>query len=118
MFYLATVNKGKPACRAIGFHELKEGKLYFGVGTFKDVYRQLQENPYAQICACHGAFFLRYSGRAVFEQEDAMEKTVFEKKPALAKIYQDNGHHLGIFHLEEASVEIHVMSKLKSTFTL
>lgn len=52
IFYLTTVSNNKPKCRPIGFHMLKDGKLYFGVGTFKDVYKQLEINPYAEICAC------------------------------------------------------------------
>ena len=49
VFFLATVDGDKPKNRPLGFHLLKDGKLYFGVGNFKDVYKQMQENPYVEI---------------------------------------------------------------------
>lgn len=117
-FYLATVSDNKPKCRPIGFHLLQDEKIYFGVGTFKEVYKQLEKNPYAEICACKGGRFLRYFGKAVFEDNDTIAKAVLEKSPGLQKIYNDStGHQLGIFHLEEASAEFHVMSKLESSFS-
>lgn len=116
-FYLATVCGGRPKCRPIGFHMLRDGKLYFGVGTFKDVYKQLQANPYAEICACKGGRFLRYYGRAVFEEEDTLVAAVLEKSPGLKKVYNETtGHRLGVFHLEDATAEFHLMSKLENSF--
>lgn len=41
-FYLATISQNKPKCQPIGFHLLENGNIYFGVGTFKDVYKQPQ----------------------------------------------------------------------------
>mgnify|MGYP000432379511 CR=1 FL=1 len=90
------------------FHLLRGAHIYFGVGTFKDVYKQLMKNPYAEICACKGARFLRYYGRAVFETDDAIAKAVLENSPNLQKIYNEQtGYRLGIFHLEEAKAEFH-----------
>ncbi len=118
-FYLATVSDNKPKCRPIGFHLLQNGKIYFGVGTFKDVYKQLEMNPYAEICACRGGKFLRYYGKVVFEDNDTIAEAVLEKSPGLKKLYNESsGHKLGIFHLEEAVAEFHVMSKLESSYSL
>lgn len=118
-FSLATISQNKPKCRPIGFHLLQDGRLYFGVGTFKEVYQQLQENPYAEICACYGGRFLRYYGRAVFETEDTIARSVLDASPNLRKIYNnETGHTLGIFHLEDATAEFHIMSKTEQIFHL
>lgn len=118
-FCLATINDNKPKCRPIGFHILQNGKVYFGVGTFKDVYQQLQINPYAEICACNGGRFLRYYGKAVFEDNEEIAQAALEKSPGLQKIYNTHtGHKLGIFHLEEAVAEFHVMSKLEKSYSV
>lgn len=118
-FYLATINQNKPKCRPIGFHLLQNGRIYFGVGTFKEVYKQLKENPYAEICACNGGKFLRYYGKVIFEDNDEIAKFVLAKSISLQKIYNETtGHKLGIFHLEEAIAEFHVMSKLEETYSL
>lgn len=118
-FYLATVSGNKPKCRPIGFHILQNDKIYFGIGTFKNVYQQLQENPYVEICACKGSKFLRYYGKAVFEDNEKIAKVALERSPGLQKIYnEDTGHKLGIFHLEEAVVEFHLMSKLEESYSV
>lgn len=117
-FYLTTIEDNKPKCRPIGFHLLKDEKIYFGVGTFKDVYKQMIENPYVEICACKGGKFIRYYGKAVFENNDKIAESVLEKSPGLKKVYnEENGHRLGIFHLEDSKVEFHVMSKLLETYS-
>lgn len=118
-FYLTTINDNRPKCRPIGFHMLQNGKIYFGVGTFKDVYKQLEKNPYAEICACKGGRFLRYYGKAVFEDNETIAEEVLERSPGLKNFYNEaTGHKLGIFHLEEATAEFHVMSKLESSYSL
>lgn len=118
-FYLTTISDNRPKCRPIGFHMLQNGKIYFGVGTFKDVYKQLEKNPYAEICACKGGRFLRYYGKAVFEDNETIAEEVLERSPGLKNFYNEaTGHKLGIFHLEEATAEFHVMSKLESYYSL
>lgn len=117
-FYLATTDGNQPKCRPIGFHLLKDDKIYFGVGTFKNVYKQMQENPYVEICACKDGKFLRYYGKAVFENDNVIADSVLEKSPSLKKVYNnETGHKLGIFHLENAKAELHIMSKLKETYS-
>lgn len=38
-------------CRPFVFHLLHEGKIYLGLGTFKDAYKQIVANPNIEICA-------------------------------------------------------------------
>ena len=70
VFYLASVTEeNKPKCRPLGFHMLEGDKIYFGVGTFKEVYAQITANPYVEIVATQSPKFIRYYGKA-----DTMEK--------------------------------------------
>ena len=41
MFFLATVDDDQPKCRPLGLHFIHEDKIYFGVGTFKEVYKEM-----------------------------------------------------------------------------
>ena len=41
IFYFLTTDGDKPKGRPFGFHMLDDGKLYFGCGTFKNVFSQL-----------------------------------------------------------------------------
>ena len=105
-FSVATVDGDKLKCRPLAFHLFLNGHLYFGVGTFKDVYKQLEENPNLEICACNGENFLRYYGKAVFEKDNTIADMVLSKVPAMQKIYNSQtGYQLGIFHLEHATAE-------------
>ena len=107
VFFLATVDGDKPKNRPLGFHLLKDGKLYFGVGDFKDVYKQMVENPYVEIVALVETDFLRYYGKAVFEEDYAFGESIVAGNEFLQGIYNDEtGYKLAIFHLEEATAEI------------
>ena len=52
VFFLATVDGDQPKLRPLGAHFDMDGKVLFGVGDFKDVYRQLVANPKTEIVAC------------------------------------------------------------------
>ena len=107
VFFLATVDGDKPKNRPLGFHLLKDDKLYFGVGDFKDVYKQMQENSYVEIVALVETDFLRYYGKAVFEEDYALGESIVAGNEFLQGIYNDKtGFKLAIFHLEEATAEI------------
>lgn len=107
VFFLATVDGDKPKNRPLGFHLLKDGKIYFGVGDFKDVYKQMMKNPYVEIVALVETDFLRYYGKAVFEEDYALGQSIVEGNEFLKGIYNDEtGYKMAIFHLEEATAEI------------
>lgn len=115
-FYLATTDKEKPKCRPVGFHMVQGDRLYFGVGDFKEVYKQMQQNPNVEFCATVGAEFLRYYGKAVFEADDTIAQKVLANAPELQKIYNEQtGYKLGIFHLEDATAEFRSMLGIKES---
>ena len=68
IFFMATVDGDQPKLRPLGAFLEEDGKLIFGVGDFKNVYRQMRANPLVEIAACKkDGHWLRYTGRAVFE---------------------------------------------------
>ena len=107
VFYLATENGDSPRIRPLGFHMLSDGILRFGVGDFKEVYKQMQQNPRVEIAAMAGKYWLRYSGTAVFENDRDMEARALEMLPSLKSIYnEETGHRMRLFHLENAKAQI------------
>ena len=112
VFFLATVDGDQPKLRPLGAHFEMDGKLLFGVGDFKDVYRQLQANPKTEIVAAKpDGHWLRYTGRAVFETDEKYAAALLEASPHLKNIYnEETGHKMMMFHLEDATaVDIPVM---------
>ncbi len=116
-FYLTTVDGDRPACRPISFHMDFRGKEYFGVGTFKDVYRQISANPQVQIVGCKGSDWIRISGTAVFDDDPDLFKQAVTLMPFLKSIYnEETGNIMGIFALKDAKVEYveHLMNVTKT----
>jgi uncharacterized pyridoxamine 5'-phosphate oxidase family protein len=91
-----------------------DGKILFGVGDFKAVYRQMQVNPQVEIVACkQNGHWLRYTGTAVFETDEKYAQTMLDAAPQLRNIYNEQtGNKMAIFHLENATaVDIPVMGE-------
>ena len=116
VFYLATVNGDKPKVRPLGFHLLFEDKIYFGVGTFKEVYKQMEANPNVEIAAWDGERFLRYYGTADLTKNEAVVEKAFELMPELAEIYKSNGWEMGVFFLNDATAEIRNMFAVEESY--
>lgn len=122
-FFLNTVEAGRPKSRPISFHMLKDGVNYFGVSAMKEVYRQMQENPYVEICGLmgKGKLFFRYCGKAVFEKGDELSQEALAQPgyPVMKKIYTpESGKRFAVFHLEEATAEKRAMMSVLETWKL
>ena len=112
VFFLATVDGDKPRLRPLGAHMEMDGKVIFGVGDFKDVYKQLCKNPNAEIVACKpDGHWLRYSGKAVFETDAKYAEAMLDGAPHLRNIYNEQtGNKMMCFHIEDATaLDIAVM---------
>ena len=114
IFYLATVDGKQPKLRPLGAHIEMDGKVYFGVGDFKDVYKQMLENPLVEIAAAlPDGHWLRYTGKAVFETDTKYAEAMLDGAPHLRSIYNDEtGNKMMCFHLEDATArDIAVMGE-------
>ena len=108
VFYLATADGDQPKLRPLGAHFEMDGKVLFGVGDFKNVYRQLQANPKVEIVACKkDGHWLRYTGKAVFETDPKYATAMLDMMPQLKDIYNEQtGNKMMVFHLEDATARI------------
>ena len=117
VFFLATTDGDQPKLRPLGFHMDMDGKVIFGVGNFKNVYRQMVANPKVEIVACkQNGHWLRYTGKAVFETDEKYAQAALEAAPQLKEIYNEKtGNKMMTFHLEDAAaVEIPGMGEGQS----
>ena len=113
-FVLGTTDGDQPRMRVLGLKIKLDGKLYFAVGTFKDVYKQLQKNPKCEILASAGMDFLRWDGKAVFTDDNRLLPIVANMMPQLVQMYDQMGWKLGFFTLEGGSAEIVNVSNQKT----
>ena len=117
VFFLATKDGDQPKLRPLGLHMEMDGKVLFGVGDFKEVYRQLRANPKVEIVACKkDNHWLRYTGKAVFETDPKYEQAALDAMPHLRGIYnEETGHKMMMFHIEDATaVDIAMMGEGES----
>ena len=108
VFYLATADGNQPKVRPLGAHFEMDGKVLFGIGDFKEVYKQLIANPLTEIVAANKeGKWLRYTGRAVFETDEKYAQDALDAMPDLKNIYNETtGHKMMMFHLEDATAVI------------
>ena len=106
VFVLGTTDGDQPRMRVLGLKIKLDDKLFFAVGTFKDVYKQLQKNPKCEILASSGMDFLRWDGKAVFVKDERFMPIVANMMPQLVEMYKQMGWELGFFTIEGGSAEI------------
>ena len=108
VFFLATADGTQPKLRPLGAHVEMDGKVLFGVGDFKDVYKQMLANPLVEIAAAlPDGHWLRYTGKAVFEEDEKYAEAVLTNAPELRGIYNSTtGFKLKMFHLEDSKAVI------------
>ena len=115
-FFFLTTDGNQPKGRPFGFRMLVDDKLYFGCGTFKNVFRQLTVNPQVEILAMNGDEFMRYDGTAKIVKDEALLAKVREIMPDIMALYDQNGWEMGLFYLENGHAEIRGMMDLKEEF--
>ena len=114
IFYLCTVKDNRPKSRPFNFKMLDNGQIYFGTGTFKEVYKQIVENPYVEIVSTDDPKFIRYYGKVVFDDDEELVEKAFEKMPFMRQIYnEETGLKLRMFHLEDATCEFRNKSSVE-----
>lgn len=116
IFYFLTTDGDRPRGRPFGLRILDGDRLYFGCGTFKNVFKQLTANPRVEVLALVGGEFMRYDGVATVVKDAAVLDMVRRARPEIMEMYDKNGWEMGVFYLENGHAEIRDMMSLKEEF--
>lgn len=106
--YLATIGRdGKAKCRPFMFAGEMDGKLWFCTNSTKDVYKDMQVNPYGELSVSSPSYaWIRLSGKAVFENNMAA-KDMCMANPIVKGQYGDASNPIfEVFYLAEARAVI------------
>ncbi len=108
VFFCATTEEGKPRVRPFSFYMEHEGKLYIGMGTHKQCYKQLMAKPDIEICAlASDRRWLRIKATAVLDERPELNEKAFVVMPMLKIRYgEDSEFEHACFYLKDAEVEI------------
>ena len=94
--YLATVGRdGKAKCRPFMFAGEKDGKLWFCTNNQKDVYQDMQANPYVEVSVSSPSYaWIRLHGKAVFENNMAVKEMCIANPIVMDSIRQQKTRFL------------------------
>ncbi|MDR1165565.1 MAG: pyridoxamine 5'-phosphate oxidase family protein [Deltaproteobacteria bacterium] len=107
-FYLATIKDRGPKVRPMGFVMEYHGKIYFGAGAQKQVYRQMVDNPLVEIATTDkDGQWLRLTGLVVFDDDPECFEAAVQAMPRLKEIYPEGGPRLALFYLKDGVALFH-----------
>lgn len=88
--YLATIGvDGKPKVRPFQFMMEKDKKLYFCTCNEKKVFRELQKNPYVELCVLNNKMeWIRIAGNIEFTDDEKIKKSIIENNELVKGIYK------------------------------
>jgi len=102
-YYLATVDGDQPRVRPFGTIDIFEGKLYIQTGKIKDVSKQLQANPKAELCAFGEGKWLRIAGKLVRDDRVEAKKHMLDAYPSLQAMYSAEDDNTEVLYFEDAT---------------
>lgn len=103
VYYLATVEGDQPRVRPFGTVDIFEGKLYIQTGKVKDVSKQLQANPKAEICAFAEGTWLRVAGKLVRDDRVEAKAHMLDAYPNLKAMYSAEDDNTEVLYFEDAT---------------
>lgn len=107
--YFATVGlDNKAKVRPFRFMIEDGGKLYFCTNNEKDVFKQIKNNPYVEVCVSNSKFqWMRLNGKVKFSNDMDIKKKVIESSPLVKSLYKTADNPIfEIFYLEDAKAII------------
>lgn len=106
VYYLATIDNGKPRVRPFGTIEIFEDKLYIQTGKGKNVYKQILDNPNVELCAFKDGKWIRLSGELVPDDRVEAKKDMLDKNPSLRGMYNENDDNTIVLYFKNAKAVI------------
>jgi uncharacterized pyridoxamine 5'-phosphate oxidase family protein len=121
--YAATLGQdGNAQVRPIEFKFEENGVLYFDTVTYYSSYKELQENPYIQLCVCdpETMTYIRLGGKVNFTDDETVINRCFEESSILTSQFGNNRDVVIGYYLTEAWAEFNSFTEgLKGrTYTL
>ena len=117
-YYLATVEGDQPRVRPFGTVDVFEGKLYIQTGKVKNVSKQLQANPRAELCAFMDGRWLRVAGRLVRDDRVEAKRHMLEQYPSLQAMYSAEDDNTEVLYFEDAEATFSSFTAAPETIRL
>lgn len=114
IFYVLTVNEGRPSGRPFGALYEKDDRIYITTGRSKDVYRQIKADPHVEIVGYNpmNGNWIRVDAVAAECTDKAVRRDMLDALPTLKKLYSSAGNtEYVVFELTERNARINSAGK-------
>ena len=115
VFYIATVDGDQPRVRPFGVAEEYEGHLYTQTGKIKNVSKQLQANPKAEICCFGDGKWLRIECKLVRDDRVEVKKALLDKNPNLRNMYDENDDNTEALRFDDVKATFYSFTEAPRT---
>jgi uncharacterized pyridoxamine 5'-phosphate oxidase family protein len=106
VYYLATVEEGRPRVRPFGTVDIFEGKLYIQTGAVKPVSHQMKADPRVELCAMHEGRWIRVEAEAVLDERLEPAEHMLESYPQLRGMYAPGDGNNEVWYLKNVTAKI------------
>ena len=100
VYYLGTIDNGKPRVRPFGTIEIFEDHLYIQTGKKKEVYKQIKNNPKVELSCFKDGKWLRVTGKLIADDRIEAKKDMLDKNPDLRRMYDENDDNTIVLYFE------------------
>jgi pyridoxamine 5'-phosphate oxidase len=105
--FVATAEGDIPHVRALGTFRADEKGIIFAVQSYKDVYRQILDNPNTELCYWAEGLQIRVVGKFEAVKDLALKKQIVEKRPFYKPGVEKEGwDYVGAFIVKNARATI------------
>ncbi len=101
LFYIATVENGKPRVRPFGNLMIIQGDFYINTGRKKRFYAQIQLNPYVELCAFDKGTWYRVEAKVTEINDEKIKAQIVERDSFVKKNYADQMENLVALRLDQ-----------------
>ena len=105
-YYLATLEGDQARVRPFGTVNVYDGKLYIQTGKKKDVAKQLESKPKAEICAMYNGSWIRVRGTLVEDDSLEAQQAMLDSYPNLQANYRAGDGNTLVLYFKDAVATI------------
>lgn len=109
-YYIATVDDNIPKVRPFGTINIYNDKLYIQTGKVKDVFKQIDKNPYVEICAFTDGEWIRVSTKLVIDEDINAKKSMLDKYTNLRNMYDEEDDNTCVLYMTNTKSVIYSFS--------
>jgi pyridoxamine 5'-phosphate oxidase len=108
---VATCDGKKPRVRAMAIYRAEKDGIIFHTGSFKDVYKQLLDNPNVELCFNHENIQIRICGTAALEKDEKLKAEIIEKRQFLKFPIEKHGYDsINVFRVKNMVATVWTMA--------